>query len=82
MKDFIEYVWKFLNFDFVNEYLIYNYIEKSNIEETLKEFADSNCDKLSEDDPFNLLNELCTFYKISSLPTKTIFQDYLIWQLY
>ena len=40
-----------------NEYLIYNYIEKSNIEETLKEFADSNCDKLSEDDPFNLLNE-------------------------
>lgn len=47
----------FLNFDFVNEYLLYNYIEKSNIEETLKEFADSNCDKLSEDDPFNLLNE-------------------------
>ena len=47
----------FLNFDFVNEYLIYNYIEKSNIEETLKEFANSNCDKLSEDDPFNLLNE-------------------------
>lgn len=47
----------FINFDFVNEYLIYNYIEKSNIEETLKEFANSNCDKLSEDDPFNLLNE-------------------------
>ena len=47
----------FLNFDFVNEYLLYNYIGKSNIEETLKEFADSNCDKLSEEDPFNLLNE-------------------------
>lgn len=47
----------FLSFDFVNEYLIYNYIEKSNIEETLKLFANSNCDKLSEDDPFNLLNE-------------------------
>ena len=47
----------FLTFDFVNEYLVFNYIESSNIEETLTEFANSNCDKLPDDDPFNLLNE-------------------------
>lgn len=62
----------FLNFDFVNEYLIYNYIEKSNIEETLKEFADSNCDKLSEDDPFNLLNE---YWYYSSAEINKILDD-------
>ena len=62
----------FLNFDFVNEYLIYNYIEKSNIEETLKEFADSNCDKLSEDDPFNLLNE---YWYYSSDEINKILED-------
>lgn len=47
----------YLNFDFVNEYLTFNYIKTSNIEKTINDFANSNCDKLSENDPFNLLNE-------------------------
>ncbi len=44
-----------LTFDFVNEYLIYNCIKKSDIEKTIKEFESSNCEKLSADDPFNNL---------------------------
>ena len=47
----------YLSFDFVNEYLINNSIVKSNIDETLKNFAESNYDKIDDNDPFNLLNE-------------------------
>ena len=44
-----------LTFDFVNEYLVYNCIKKSDVERTIKAFESSNCDKLPEDDPFNYL---------------------------
>lgn len=44
-----------LTFDFVNEYLLYNCIEKTDVEKTVKVFESSNCDKLSPDDPFNYL---------------------------
>lgn len=47
----------YLSFDFVNEYLINNFIVKSNIDETLKNFSESNYDKIDDNDPFNLLNE-------------------------
>lgn len=47
----------FLTFDFVNEYLVYGCIEKSDIQSTIEEFSDSNFEKLQDDDPFILLNE-------------------------
>ena len=47
----------FLTFDFVNEYLVYGCIEKSDIQSTIEEFSDSNFEKLPDDDPFILLNE-------------------------
>ena len=47
----------FLTFDFVNEYLVYGCIEKSDIQSTIEEFYDSNFEKLPDDDPFILLNE-------------------------
>lgn len=64
----------YLTFDYVNEYLIYNYIEKSNIEKTINEFANSNCDKLREDDPFNILNE---YYFYSSIELEKILKKLL-----
>lgn len=61
--DYIDYdddkkmfVFFSLNFDFVNEYLLYNCISMSNIEKTILNFADSNCDKLSSNDPFYRLD--------------------------
>lgn len=65
----------FLTFDFVNEYLIYNTIEQSNIEQTLEEFARLNCDKLSENDPFMLLND---YWHYTSSELNDIFNNIYI----
>lgn len=65
----------FLTFDFVNEYLIYNTIEQSNIEQTLEEFARLNCDKLSENDPFMLLND---YWHYTSKELNDIFNNIYI----
>lgn len=65
----------FLTFDFVNEYLIYNTIEQSNIEQTLEEFARLNCDKLSENDPFLLLND---YWHYTSKELNDIFNNIYI----
>lgn len=58
---------QYLTFDFINEYLLYNRIEKSSIEITIKEFEQTNCDKLPPDDPFNKLNNQIWFNTSSDI---------------